>query len=429
MASQQPLPPASEWRYYAQNILTGEWLSRELPLSDVKLTPTLSGPCGMSATIAPEYQHLKTPTGGLVLAEWQTLIVAEAAGQLRGGGLLTSMQVTGQELDLDITGVSGYPDGQPLRETLSWGGKNEGTSGHGVDPLDVVRALWGYLQSQPDGNLGVTLDDTSTPYRLGEWHNTRRMNTDGELDEDPKAVASTPVPIDKIWRPGDKPPVAAQGKELYWQYELPWHDNTDVGRHITNLAKQTPYDWTETYTWADETREQVVCHIHLGYPRLGRRQHNLRFVEGENIIALVPVHRDGDDYANSVTVYGAGEGSKKVRATASTRDGRLLRARSVDRPDLTTEAQCRAVADEELRRWSKLVDITGLTIIDHPNAPIGSFAVGDDVLVHTRAGWTPTRLWVRVTDMTITPGSGEIDVSCSRSDRFNYPAGRGPAWT
>ncbi|GAA1454114.1 hypothetical protein [Nocardiopsis tropica] len=419
---QEPLPPKSAWRYYAFNVLTGMQLDPDLPLADVRVTTALSGPYRITATIDPEFEDLKTEDGQLILSEWQTLIVAEASGQLRGGGLLTKADPLGSKLSLEFTGVSGYAEGQPIRSSLNWGGKTDGLTGNGVDPLDVVRRVWQYLQDQPDGNIGVTLDSTTTPYRLGEWHGTRALKEDGSLGP-AKEVAPNPVPIDKIWNPGkDRRPAAATGKTVYWQYGIPWWDDVEAGRHITQLGTQAQFEYAEEYRWG-VPGETVVRHIRLGYPRIGRRQSGLTFVENENVVDLVPVKRDGDDYANSVVVYGAGEGSKKVRATSSARDGRPLRAKSVDRPDLATEAACKAVADEELRRWSQVVDINSFTVVDHEAAPIGSFGPGDDVLVQTRSGWSPTRLWVRITDMTITPGVDEVAVSCRRSDRFSYPGG------
>jgi hypothetical protein len=65
----------------------------------------------------------------------------------------------------------------------------------------------------------------------------------------------------------------------------------------------------------------------------------------------------------------------------------------------------------------------GFTVLDHPNARIGSFAVGDDVLIQTHVGWQPTTLWVRITSATISPETGEVAITCSRSDRFNYSPG------
>lgn len=419
----EELPPPSEWRFYAQDLVTGNWVHRELPLGDVKITPVLSGPYRITANIDPEYAELRTPSGDLVLSEWQTLIVAEASGQLRGGGILTDVSASGQKLELDITGVSAYAEAQPLRSTLTWGGSTDGVTGNGVDPLVVVRRLWEYLQDQPDGNLGVTLDSTTTPYRVGEWHNARRIEQDGTLGPADE-VSQQPIPIDRLWDPRvDRRPVAARGKTVWWRYQLPWHEDIEIGQLITNLAGQTPFDWAESYRWANEDREAVVCHLHFGYPRLGRRLTSEVFREGENIADPIVVRRDGDDYANSITVYGAGEGSKKVRATSSVRDGRLRRAKSIDRPELTTTAQCQAVAADELRRWSQIVDITGFTVADHPNAPIGSFSPGDDVLVEVYTGWLPVRLWVRITSMTIDPEGGEVQVTCRRSDRFEYPKG------
>lgn len=410
------------WRYYAQRPTTGEWLHRDLPLSGVTVSPALSGPYQISATIEPEYADLLAEDGELLLAEWGTLIFAEASGQLRGGGIVTNTKIVGSSLELTIDGFTRYATGQPLVETLTWGGKTEGATGNGVDPLDVVRALWDHLQERPTGDLGVTYTSTTTPYRLGEWYNARALNADGSLGDDPKAVNSTPIPIDKVWDPKrDRPPIPAQGKSTYWKYQLPWWDNIEIGRQIDEYARQTPFDYRESYRWADDTREAVVMELQIGYPRLGRRQSNLTFIEGENIVELVPVTRSGHDYYNVVYGYGAGEGSKKLRQAMSRHDGiRLRRVRIEDRPEITNKASLKAIASDEVRKSVHLTDITSFTVRDHPNARIGSFDVGDDVLVHTRRGWQPTSLWVRITGFTDSPTTGDVTVRCSRSDRFAY---------
>lgn len=410
------------WRYYAQRATSGEWLHRDLPLSNVTVSPALSGPYKLSATIDPEYADLYAEDGDLLLAEWGTWVFAEASNQLRGGGLITDATITGSKLDLTIDGFTRYPSGQPLTETLTWGGKTEGATGAGVDALDVVRALWDHLQAQPDGDLGVTYTSTSTPYRVGEWHNARALDADGSLGDDPKAVHSTPIPIDKIWNPKkDRPPIPASGKTVYWKYQLPWWEGIEVGRQIDELARQAGFDYRESYRWADSSKESVVLELQFGYPRLGRRQSGLVFREGENITDLVPIARSGNSYYNAVYGLGAGEGSKKLRQSVSRRDPtRLRRAKPLDRAEITNAAALKAEAGDELRRSVELVDITGFTIRDHPNARVGSFDVGDDVLVHTRRGWQPTSLWVRITGFTHSPDTGDVTVRCSRSDRFAY---------
>lgn len=411
------------WRYYAMRALGGQWVHRELPLADVTVSHTLSGPGGLSATIEPEYADLIGPDGQPVLQEWGTIILAEASGQLRGGGILTGTEVVGPKLSLDCVGFSGYAHGMPLTSTLSWGGSTAGTTGQGVDPADVIRALWDHLQAQPDGHLGVTYSTLATPYRLGEWHNARKLPTDDEPSPDPREIQDPPIPIDRVWTPQDRRPAAATGQQVYWSYRLPWYEDIEVGAHIDQLCTQAHIDYRETYTWASPEREAVVMRLVLGYPRLGRRQSGLVFVEGENITEVVAIRRSGDDYANSVAAYGAGEGSKQLRATVSRRDGRLRRVQTVDAPDITTAAALRALASEELRQAQHLTDITSFVVRDHPNAPVGSFSVGDDVLVQTGASWSPTRLWVRILSYDLDPDTSHITITCSRSDRFRYDAG------
>lgn len=409
------------WRCYAQRVLTDEWLHRDLPLADIKITPVLSGPYRISATIDPVYADLVADDGELLLSPWKTWVWVEASDLLRGGGLVTDTTQVGQTLSVEITGITGYLTSQPIVNNQRWGGKTEGQTGNGVDPLDVYRALWDWLQSQASGDLGVTVDSTTSPYRLGEWHNARALDTDGSLGDDPKAVNSTPIPIDKVWDPKkDKPPIPASGKSTYWQYQLNWWDNLEVGRTVDELARQVPFDYREQYSWATPAKEAVVRHVQLGYPRVGKRQTNLRFAEGENVTELVAVHRSGDDFTNAVTVYGAGEGSKKKRGYTSIQDGRVRRAKTLERPDITSVASLKALAEDELRRYNTLDDVTSFTVADHPNARLGTFDVGDDVLVEGYTGWSPVRMWVRITSMTLTPDAGAVTVTCSRSDRFRY---------
>lgn len=412
------LPPPPVWRYYAMR-WTGEWVHRELPLRGVSITHTLSGPGGLSASVDPVLTGMRGPDGELILREWDTIILAEASGQLRGGGIVTSVERAGDAASIECVGFSGYAAGMPLTTTLTWGGADDGAAGHGVDPPVVIAALWDHLQAQPDGGLGVEVDGMSTPYRLGEWHNARALDDDGSLGDDPKQIEDPPIPIDKVWTAQDKKPAAAQGKQVHWQYQLTWHEDVEVGGKVDEICQQVPIDYREVWRWADAGRESVVMRLELGYPRLGRRQQGLRMVEGENISELVTVERSGEDYSNSVVAYGAGEGSKQLRQTVSQRDGRLRRVKAVDAADVTSKAALKAIARDELGRVSQIEDITGFTLRDHTHAAVGTFGAGDDVLVQTTVG-TPVRMWVRITEYAFSPESDTVSVTCTRSDSFDY---------
>lgn len=421
LPERRPLPPAPLWRFYAMR-WTGTWVHRELPLRDVSITHTLSGPGDLSATIEPTYADLIAEDGRLVLREWDTIILAEAAGELRGGGILVSTEVTGDVLSLDCVGFSGYAAGMPLTSTLSWGGSSAGASGQGVDPAVVIRALWGHLQDQPDGGLGVAVDPLSTPYRLGEWHNARKLSTEDEPNPPASEVEEPPIPIDRVWTASDRRPAAATGKTVFWQYRLDWWEDVEVGAKVDEICQQAKIEYREVWSWGPD-RESVNLRLQLGYPRLGRRAADLRFVEGENISELVTLQRSGDDFANVVAAYGAGEGSKQKRQTASHRDGRLRRVSIVDAEDVRSDASLRTIATDALARARQIIDISSFTVRDHPNAELGSFGVGDDVLVETVIGWQPTRLWVRILSYSYSPDGDTVSVSCTRSDSFDY-AGR-----
>jgi hypothetical protein len=416
----------SPWRYYAQDILSGQWVHRDLPLRGAQITDTLSGAGAISATISPDIADLKAADGSPILKEWATLIIAEADRQIRAAGILINATLTGPEMNLDCAGVSHYPAGQSLEDSLSWtGNASLSEGGHGIDPLTVVRALWAALQSKPDGDLGVVVDDTASPYRLGTFTNVQAAqkttaNPDGSTD--PKEVGED-VPIDRVWGPTDKLPTPASGKTLTWSYALNWWDNVDMGGKVDELAKQAPFDYREDAVWANADRDAVTLRLRIGAPRLGTRKDQLRFVEGENASEVIAITRSGDDFANYISALGAGEGQAQVRTTASKRDGRLRRMKSLTDASQTTVDGLNTQATTLLNLSNKLDNITGFKVRNHPNAPIGSFDVGDDVLVQTHVGWQPTRLWVRITALTISPETDDVTVTCSRSDRFNYSSG------
>jgi hypothetical protein len=60
----------------------------------------------------------------------------------------------------------------------------------------------------------------------------------------------------------------------------------------------------------------------------------------------------------------------------------------------------------------------------HPNAVLGSFSVGDDILIEARTGWLPVKDWHRITSYTIQPDDPTyVTLTLLRSDRFRYVGG------
>lgn len=379
---------AAGWRFLAQRLdgngTSSEFLDTELPLQDVAITDTLSGPSHINAKIAPEVARLLGPDGRPILDKWGTAIYAEHEREIRGGAILTEMSRQGPTLSLDCDGFAAYPDGQPWTT-------DTGFMGIRVDPLDVVRVIWDHLQEQPGGNLGMTIDrSTSTPIRIGSEYRVATLDPQDDPNVGPSTFESGPV-------------------------LLRWYETHDLGEEIVKLADETPFDYVERHQWVGD---EVHHYLDFGYPRLGRKREDLRFVLGVNVGESPDV--ETDEYASEILALGHGEGRTMQHAVVSRPTGKLRRAMTVVDKSARSQRRVNALAKRELAWRSGLDDVTSFVAIDHPNAPIGSFSVGDEVLLEGRTGWGELEIWVRIISTTIRPAQGgAVEFSVIRSDKIS----------
>lgn len=362
-------------RWYVQDALSGLWLSRDVPLSGARVTTGLGASDALRATVEPEFASLKTADGAPLLRPWGAFLYGEENGEIVAGYILSRSDLTGQSWNVEGQGFASYPQGQPFGGTIS---------ARNADPLDIVRQLWGWLQSQPDSDLGVELAGTKSNVRVG---------TGTDATGDPET------------------------------YELNWWDAPDIGSEIDQLAGDTPFDYREVHLWADETGERVRHVLQLGFPRLGTRRHDLRFVEGENVAEVIGIDRNGDDFANNVLVLGAGEGRRMVRGESGQRDGNLRRTHVVTDKTISVDGRARGVARELLAASLPMPQVTDCVITEHPNAPAGSVAAGDDVLIQARVGWADLEMWHRVEQITHRPDEGIRELTLRRADAYIYAEG------
>lgn len=378
------------WRYIAQRALTNEWLHWDVPLRNPQLTYTLSGPHQLTASISPEQATVTGEDGLPLFREWSTIIYAEADGIIRFGGILVSSTFgEAGEWSLDFAGFSAYPKGIPYL------GEYVKTT---VDPLDAVREIWRYLQEQPDGYLGVAVDNTTSPVLVGKPAKKAKKGSSEENEE------AEP-------------------------YELVWWEAKDCGDEIDQLAGQTPFDYYEEHAWVGDT-DEVSHRIRLGYPRLGRRRDDLRFVLGENLAVVPNVERNGDEFANEVYGIGKGEGEKAPTVSVPQRDGRLRRVFVFTQSDTADKDRLTTIARTELAIRQPIEELSEVRIIDHPNARLGSFEVGDDILVQGDLPWlSDFAIWCRITSYTVQPEGGEglATLTLARSDSFAYGKGASDA--
>ncbi|GAA2842826.1 hypothetical protein ACFQ0M_48105 [Kitasatospora aburaviensis] len=377
------------WRFIAQRVLTQEILDWDVPFTLMSApVRELSGPGGMTGHIAPEYARLIADDGQPVLQEWDTAVFAELDGQIRGGGLVVKTRAENGQWVVECAGYTTYPHGIPFQGLIQSGtlitppdpnaGLDKNHDGYidftdpprsvqvtdppkpyggpRIDAYDAVRQIWDHLQSYDNGRLGLAVDGHPAGILLG-----------AEDGSDP--------------------------------YELAWWDTPDSGAAIDNLALQVGFDYLEEHAWTTISgNDRTIVHrLRLGTPRLGRKRPDLRFADGENISALATPKAMGEDFANEVLVLGRGEGATMPRLQLARPDGRLRRVHVTVDKAATSEAALRARGNRELQSRTQGLYFPMIEVRDHPNAPVGSWSPGDDILVQAHVPWVgDVEVWHRV---------------------------------
>ncbi|MEZ7005663.1 hypothetical protein [Streptomyces sp. AD55] len=357
-------------RVFTQHALTGQWLALNLPLADLEYGPEVNGPGTLSGKLAPRLLS-ENPT----LADpGTTCIYVEDDGEIRWGGIVWDVRTQGSDLALEAASWSSY-----LQHRYDMDGNLGGRGPYTyTDRCKVVRDIWAYAQSVPDGDLGVTVDPTTSTSTIG-------------------------TPADPL-------------KFLAW--EAP-----NLGDAVDDLVSgdATP-EYTCTTAW-NATRTDVVKRIRLGWPRLGARRTDISFASGVNIIEDPEIALAGDEYAQVVIALGAGDGSAKRRQVSAVRNGRLRLETVLDLPDIKGNDVLATRAGAE-RAWRQVLGtVDQVTIRDTSAARIGSWQIGDDVYTRVHNAWTDYTGWCRITGWTIKPhaaGGPQAVISLKPADSYQY---------
>lgn len=343
-----------DYRYIAAHALTGDILHWNLPLTGVECGPELNGPGSLNATLEP---GLEQETAEL-LDPGNTLIYVERNGSLVWGGILWRAEPQGATYPIEAAGFGSYP-----HRRYDLHGNLDGRGPYiDADPCQIIRDVWTYAQAQPDGDLDVVVDDTKSEATTG--------------------TSKTP-------------------------YTLPKTEARNLGEVIEEMADvDDGPEWTETVTWKSRDSRPTEHRIRLGAPRLGRRREDITFTSGINIATTPQAVQDADSYAQTVVGLGSGTGSKRLHVVDTVRNGRLRLEHLLETSEKDTTKLLPRVRKERRARQS-LTEITELDVRDHPDAPVGSWAIGDDVLVRLHEQHIEYEGWHRITGWTLRPPSGE----------------------
>ena len=114
---------------------------------------------------------------------------------------------------------------------------------------------------------------------------------------------------------------------------------------------------------------------------------------------------EADEYANHVIALGAGEERHMLREEAQVDDGRLKRHMVAPAKDLYSPRSLQSLARSTLAVAQNTIQYDSIEVSEHPNAAIGSWNLGDEILLETFSGYYELNEWVKVVGWSINPSA------------------------
>lgn len=373
------------WRYLLQRHTGSGWgdiIHTDLPLQNVSVTSNLTATDELTAEVSPALGSMRDSAGRPIFDEWGTAIWAELDDQIVGGGIVVNSTAVGPKWSLRCIGLAGYPYGLPY--TGSW-------FGVGVDPLDVFRKVWTDIQAEPGGNLEVVVDPLLSGLKIG----VELKQVDFDTQNGPVSFEAGPI-------------------------KLNWYETHDLGTFVSNLADETPFEYRERHAW-NSAGTGLTHRIELGYPRLGRRITDMRFVYGENIFETPSIERDGSQYASDILVLGAGSGRTMIKGQAHQATGKIRRVLVDEQKQIKSLGSANGWAMARLKKALILDTVSSVTVRDSALASVSGIQPGDEFFLQTDSDWNEDlAFWVRVESKTLSPdASDDAVLSIVRSDQVS----------
>jgi hypothetical protein len=373
----------------------GNILARDVVAQEVSVTKMLSGPCEIDFKINPKEPSIQAADGSgpIQLKPWAQWIHA-LKRDLNGNEIFWCSGIV-QPSDIDpqtgimsvkAQGFSNYAKGIPWLE--DW-------NPFAVDPFEIVERIWNHMQHGhaaggvpwTNGDLGVTVYPTTSGTEM-----LPGFSFDGD-----------------------------NFVQDFFAIFIRASDQNDCGDYINTLARDIPFDFWEEATWAGGVAP-IVKKLRLAYPSGGVDQTDLIFRMGENVIGATPKQESEVEWFSDITINGYFPG-KVYSSTITNADPDRYRR-------VLTETDLHIDSDERAAAWAhrkltrrQFPDQFDSIIIDpyHPNAPFGSFDVGDLIRIQGPMPWVGDvdvkhKILAHIWDET----KGQVQLQVMADGAFNY---------
>ena len=374
------------WHFMIEDV-HGNIIARDVNASEARITRMLSGPCEIEFKISPKNKSIQEPggIGPIQFKPWGHWCHALKMGldgteKVWASGLFQPSEIDPESgiMTARFQGFSNYPSEIPWLQ--NW-------NPIAVDPFEIVDRIWTHVQSYPQGNLGVTVypTDSGTQMLPGFSFNNEQFIQD------------------------------------FFAIFIRAVDRLDCAEYINKLARDIPFDyWEETY-W-EGGQSAINKKIRLAYPQGGVDQTDLIFRKGQNIIAAVPKQEAKVEWFSDITINGYFPG-KVYSHTISNADPDRYR-RVIDEVDLNIDSNERAAAwaKRKLTRRQHPHQFESIIVEPyHPNAPFGSYDVGDYIRVHAPMQWVgDVDTNHKITAWSWDEKTNKLELKTMAEGAFNY---------
>lgn len=380
-------------RFTVIRVNTNEVLARDLVVMEPQMQRNLSAPANLSFKIKRGEQYASS--SGITWKQWGQWIIPETEinydTKWPWSALLTSRVAidpgTG-DLNIEAVGFMGYPKGIPWLENFN---------PIAVDPAEVIQRIWAHLQNYTNANLGVEVFPASTGTQM-------------------------------------LPGYAFDGSVLNFDFFAMFIravDFVDCGDQITSLARDLPLDLFERVQW-NADRTEVIKKIEIAYPLGGLEQQHLAFRLGENVISAEPADELETEPVTDVIIRSWAAGRVMTSLLGNADMTRARRTILEEDANIDSTERAAAWAKRKLQRRNIPKSFSKIVIDpNHPNAPFGSFDVGDSIRIQAPdyPWYGDVDQWHRITSINYVDGQPTMELGVKVEGAFNYdPIDYDPDW-
>lgn len=367
-------------RYIVEEANTGVIVSRDLQVREPKLICKLTGAAELEFGIA----FMDPSADGINFKAYSHLIHVEkdvnGVRKILASCIVQPTEIDPQsgQLKIRALGFSSYAKDIPWLQNYN---------PIAIDPFAIVQRIWNHIQSYPNANLGVTV---------------------------------TPADSGTLMLPG----FGFDGVELvidFFAIFVRAIDFRDCGDEINKLARDIPFDYLEVSEW-NAGRTAVNKRLELSYTHRGVQKTALSFRFKENVLSGSPVPESEIEWVSDVIVRGWFPGRVYSSQLSNADPKRYRRVIKEEDAKINSKERSAVWALRKLTR-RQVPHYWGSITIDmyHPNAPFGSWELGDSIFVEGFMPWVGmVKEWHRIISYSIDEAKGRCELQLKHEGAFNY---------